>query len=230
MSEHIPARYDRPPADLFAAAINSILRPNSSILDVGSGRRPALAPADRPAGTRYVGLDLSASELALAPHGSYDVTIAADVAERRAGMTQQFDLIVSWQVLEHVQFLERAVSNLRDYLRPGGQMVALLSGRFSVNAVLNQLVPAAAATWLMQRLLRRDPETVFAAHYDRCYAKALGELMRPWSEAEVIPLFQGGAYFNFFLPLRSAYFAYENWAWRSSHDDLATHYLILSRR
>lgn len=230
MSALIPSRYDSPPARQFAAAIDSILRPDSSILDVGSGRRPALAPSDRPPRTRYVGLDLSASELALAPSGSYDETIAADIAERRPELEQQFDLIVSWQVFEHVQSLERTVSNVRGYLRPGGRMVALLSGRFSINGVLNSLIPPSAAAWLMHRLLRRDPETVFPAHYDRCYARALGEVMRPWSEAEVIPLFQGGAYFNFFLPLRSLYFTYESWAWRSNHDDLATHYLILSRR
>ena len=230
MSVQIPSRYDSPPAGQFAAAIESLLRPDSRILDVGSGRRPAIAQPDRPPGTHYVGLDLSPSELARAPKGSYDEMVVADVADRRATLEQQFDLIVSWQVLEHVPSLDAAVENLRDYLRPGGRMVALLSGRFSVNGVLNTLIPAGAAAWLMHRLLGRDPETVFAAYYDRCYASALGELMRPWSEATVTPLFQGAAYFNFFLPLRSLYFAYENWAWRSGRDDLATHYLVLSRR
>jgi SAM-dependent methyltransferase len=226
----IPARYDTPPAALFEAEIRSLLRPNLRILDVGSGRRPALAPADRPAETHYVGLDLSAAELAAAPSGSYDETIAADLAQRVAGLEGQFDLVLSWQVFEHVRPLDRALENLRAYLRPGGRMVALLSGRFSVNGMLNVLVPSGLAAWLMRRLLGRDPDTVFPAHYDSCYGSALTELLKPWSVAEVTPLFQGGAYFNFALPLRSAYFRYENWASRSGHANLATHYKVDSVR
>jgi SAM-dependent methyltransferase len=226
----IPSRYDTPPASLFDASIRSVLGPNLRILDVGSGRRPALASADRPPGTRYVGLDLSAAELAAAPIGSYDETITCDLVERREELESRFDLILSCQVLEHVRPLDRALSNLRAYLRPGGQMIALLSGRFSINGVLNVVIPAWLAAWLMQRLLRRDPETVFPAHYDSCYASALADRLQPWSAAEVVPLFQGGAYFNFALPLRAAYFVYENWAWRSGHANLATHYLVSSRR
>jgi hypothetical protein len=76
----------------------------------------------------------------------------------------------------------------------------------------------------------RDPESVFPAYYDSCYATGLAEVMKPWSEVEVTPLFQGGAYFNFALPLRSVYFKYENWACRSSHTNLATHYRIVALR
>jgi hypothetical protein len=122
------------------------------------------------------------------------------------------------------------MANLRAYLRPGGRMVALLSGRFSINAMLNVLLPRGVAMWLMRRLLGRDPESVFPAYYDSCYATGLAEVMKPWSEVEVTPLFQGGAYFNFALPLRSVYFKYENWACRSSHTNLATHYRIVALR
>jgi SAM-dependent methyltransferase len=230
VSGRIPARYDTPPAELFEAEIRSVLRPNLRILDVGSGRRPALAPADRPPATYYVGLDLSAVELAAAPSGSYDETVAADLAQRVAGLEGQFDLALSWQVLEHVRPLDRALENVRAYLRPGGRMVALSSGRFSINGILNVLVPSGLAVWLMRRLLGRDPDSVFPAHYDSCYAGALAELLTPWSEAELTPLFQGGAYFNFAPPLRSMYFRYESWAWRSGHANLATHYKIVTVR
>jgi SAM-dependent methyltransferase len=230
VKHRLPARYDRPPASLFAAEISSVLRPDLSILDVGSGRDPALAPGRRPPGTRYVGLDVSGAELARAPAGSYDEVLAADVAERVPGLAGAFDLALSSQAFEHVRHLNRAMANIREYLREGGRLVALLSGRFSVNAVLNGALPAGVAGRLMRLLLDRDPETVFAAYYDRCYASALAELMRPWSEAAVTPLFQGGAYFNFALPARSAYLAYENWAARSGRVNLATHYLIVSKR
>lgn len=230
MSGRVPARYDIPPAELFAAEIRSLLRPGLRILDVGSGRRPVLAPAERPPGARYVGLDLSAVELAAAPPGSYDEAIAADVAARETELEGQFDLAVSGQVFEHVRPLHRALVNVHDYLRPGGGMVALLSGRYSINGVLNTLLPAGVAVRLMRRLLHREPGSVFPAYYDSCYESALVKLLAPWSQARVTPLFQGGAYFNFALPLRSAYFVYENWAERSGRANLATHYVIVALR
>ena len=226
----VPARYDRHPSELFAEAVHANLRPGLDILDVGSGRRPALEPAARPAGSRYAGLDISATELELAPSGSYSDHVVADITEPVPALRGQFDLIVSWQVLEHVRHTDRALANLHDYLRPGGRLVAILSGRFSIFGMLNTVVPARTGVWLMQHLLRRDPESVFPAHYDRCSASALTRVLRGWSEAEVRPIYQGGSYFNFCLPLRSAYFGYENWAERSGRANLATHYLIVSER
>ena len=230
MSAPVPQRYDRHPAQLFDDAVQALLRPGMAILDVGSGRRPALAPATRPAGCRYAGLDVSARELALAPAGSYETHVVADVATPVPQLRGGFDLVLSWQVLEHVADTERALANMRAYLRPGGSLVALLSGRFSAFGILNAALPARLGVVLMQRLLRRDPESVFPAHYDRCHASALTRLLASWPRAEVRPIFQGGAYFNFALPLRSAYLAYENWAWRSGRANLATHYLLVCRR
>lgn len=226
----IPPRYDRHPVQLFDEAVRANLRPGLDILDVGSGRRPALDPAARPPGSRYAGLDISASELELAPQGSYSDHVVADITEPVPALRGQFDLIVSWQVLEHVRDTDRALRNLHDYLRPGGRLVAILSGRFSIFGMLNSVVPAGAGVWLMERLLRRPPDSVFPAHYDRCHASALARALRDWSSADVRPIYQGGSYFNFCLPLRAAYFGYENWAERSGRANLATHYLIVSER
>ena len=226
----IPPRYDQHPSQLFAEAVHANLRPGLAILDVGSGRRPALDPASRPPASRYAGLDISASELELAPPGSYSDHVVADITRPLPELSERFDLIVSWQVLEHVSDTGRALANLRAYLRPGGRLVAILSGRFSIFGMLNTVVPSSAGVWLMRHLLRRPPDSVFPAHYDRCHASALEDVLAGWSSAEVRPIYQGGSYFNFCLPLRSAYFGYENWAERSGRANLATHYLIVSER
>jgi hypothetical protein len=96
--------------------------------------------------------------------------------------------------------------------------------------MLNSVLPPRLGVRLMEDLLRRDPDSVFPAHYDRCHARALRALLGGWSAADVSAIFQGGAYFNFFGPLRSAYFVYENWAASTGRDQLATHYLIVSQR
>jgi 2-polyprenyl-6-hydroxyphenyl methylase/3-demethylubiquinone-9 3-methyltransferase len=226
----IPARYERHPSALFGDAVRAQLRPGMAILDVGSGRRPALDPTERPPDCEYTGLDVSRRELELAPAGSYRGHVVADVTTPVAALRDRFDLIVSWQVLEHVSDTDRALANMRDYLRPGGRLVALLSGRFSAFGVINSAIPARLGVVLMHRLLRRDPDSVFPAHYDRCHARALQRSLASWTGARVEPIFQGGAYFNFALPLRRAYFAYEDWAWRSGRADLATHYLLICER
>ena len=226
----LPARYAAGWRDFVELTIQSHLQPGASILDVGSGRSPTVPPAKRPEGCRYVGLDLSVEELAKAPAGSYCEQIAADVTERRVELLDRFDLIVSWQVLEHVKPLDLALRHLHSYLRPGGNMVALLSGGFSLFGVLNKVIPAGLGVWAMHRLLGRDPDTVFPAHYDQCHYSALVRLFQPWSRADVIPLYRGAGYFKFSRHLQSAYIAYEDWAMRADHRNLATHYMLDAQR
>jgi SAM-dependent methyltransferase len=226
----LPARYYEDWRAPFYARTAEALSDGAEILDVGSGARPALARHLRPRSCTYVGLDVSAVELERAGDGAYDETQVIDLSERRRELEGRFDLIVSWQVLEHVKPLDAALENLRAYLRPGGLMVAQLSGKFSAYAVVASLVPARLGELASQRLLSRDPETMFATHYDRCYDRALRELLRPWSEWEIVPRYRGGGYFDFSPALREAYLMYENWICRHGFSSLATHYLIRARR
>jgi SAM-dependent methyltransferase len=226
----IPERYETNLEDRFADAVRPFLKPGIQVLDVGSGRRPALPVSERPPRTRYVGLDLSSAELALAPSGAYDEAIAGDASERRETLIESFDLILSFQVFEHVRPLDRALDNLQDYLRPGGHLVASLSGSFSVHGVLNRALPGSIGPRLMARLLTRREDTVFPAYYDGCHHAALERMLRPWSWAQVAPVYVGGAYFTFSPALLAAYLRYEDWARNSARAKLAPYYLIVAQR
>lgn len=228
----VPARYGDGVAfrSAFDAAVASVLAPQQTVLDVGSGRAPTIPPEERPPGCRYVGLDLSRTELERAPAGSYDEMIVADTVEYVPSLEEQFDLVVSFQVLEHVRPLDQAFDNLRRYLRPGGQLVAQMSGTFSVFGVLNRAIPQSVAVWLLRRFLDRDPETVFPAHYHRCYFTALERILEPWDESEVIPRFIGEPYFHFSPPLRAGFIAYEEWAVQRDRKNLASYYVVRATR
>jgi SAM-dependent methyltransferase len=226
----LPQRYGRDWLEPFNERIGAALVPGVRILDVGGGQSPSVAPAARPPGCRYVGLDTSGYELALAPTGSYDEVIVADVCQRVPALEGSFDLAVSWQVLEHVKPLRAALDNIHAYLRPGGQLVAMLSSSTAAFAVFNRLLPQRVGMPLVARVMERPPETVHPAHYDHCYHAALTRLLGKWSRVEIVPEFRGASYFGFSRFAQAAYVAYEEFAQLGDHPNLATHYRINATR
>lgn len=226
----LPQRYVRQSwREPFRERVQAELWVGQAILDIGSGRAPTLAPADRLDGVHYVGLDISADELAAAPRGSYDETVTGDVTRFIPELEDRFDIVLSFQVFEHVKPLSAALAHIRRYLKPGGVMVAQLSGTFSVFGVLNRVVPHRLATKAMERFLNRDPESVFPAYYDRCWHSALERMLRPWESAEIVPLYLGADYLSFARPLQALYLGIEEFAWRGDRRNLAGYYVIVAR-
>ena len=226
----LPQRYSDPWYDKFYGIVQGYLFPGARVLDVGCGGTPMIPKKDRPSEITYVGLDLSIEELNKAPSGSYDEVVQADVVTQLQSMEDQFDLILSWMVLEHVKPLRNALENIRSYLRPGGVLVTQLSGSFSGFGLINKLVPQKFGIWAMRVLLARAPETVFPAYYDHCYYSALIRIMSPWSECTVTPLYRGAGYFDFSPRLQRLYLTYEDWVIRAKYLNLATHYLVVARK
>ncbi|HEY5475970.1 MAG TPA: methyltransferase domain-containing protein [Tepidiformaceae bacterium] len=214
----------------FLAAIQPDLRPGSVVIDIGGGRHPVIGRPDLPPGATYIGIDLSERELAAAPPEAYDRVIVADVSEHQPDLEGCADLVVSWQVLEHVARLDDAVSNIHSYLRTGGLLVAQLSGGRSVFALINRVIPHRVAKLVMKRLLRRDPASVFPAPYDRCTYSALSRTLESWSDVLIVPRYRGAQYFGFLPPLQTLYVRIEDLIARGNHRDLATHYLVVARR
>ncbi|MDO8432772.1 MAG: class I SAM-dependent methyltransferase [Candidatus Binatus sp.] len=210
----------------FDELVQRSLKGECAVLDVGAGRKPTFPRDRRSPNCYYAGLDLSAAELAKAPPGSYDGSWASDITRKVPELEGRFDLVLSWQVLEHVKPLDASIENIRSYLRPGGRLIATLSGAFSTYGLINQVVPARVGVWAMSKLLGRDPETVFPAYYDHCWQTALERMLSHWTRFEVVPFYIGASYFRFSRTLQRIYLGYEDWALRGKHFNLATHYLI----
>lgn len=225
----LPERYGQAMQTTFLERVRPLLKPGSRILDVGSGRSPTIAPEDRPTGCRYVGLDISEDELQAAAPGAYDDVIEHDITQPLP-TDETFDLVLSWQVLEHVRPLDEALHNLRAVLRPGGTMLAQLSASFSAFALLARMVPHGWRVKAMARYLGSAEEEKFPTHYDRCYARALERMLASWSSVTLHPFYRGAVYFGMWRPLQRAYLAYESLiAWRDVRN-LATHYLLIGQR
>jgi SAM-dependent methyltransferase len=225
----LPERYGEPMQEELLRRIQPLLVPDVTVLDVGAGRYPTIAPADRPPGSRYVGLDIERTELDAADPGAYDEDVVADITEP-LGRDEEFDLIVSWQVLEHVSPLATAIENLRLALRPGGTLLAQLTGSNAGFALLGRLMPHALRVRIATRLLGHQKEEKFPTRYDRSSYKALERLLGQWSEVEIVPFYRGAPYFGFSRPVQRAYLAYESAIERRRLRNLATHYLVVAKR
>jgi SAM-dependent methyltransferase len=91
-------------------------KPGAVVIDYGCGNMP-YRPLFEAAGCRYLGADFEgAPDIAIAPDGRID---AADASA---------DLVVSFQVLEHVRDLGRYFAEARRVLKPGGQLVLSTHG------------------------------------------------------------------------------------------------------
>jgi len=238
LAGRLPERYVAPPTELwrywFDRRVSELVRPGMQVLDVGSGRHPAIPLDRRPEGVRYVGLDIDPAELARAPVGSYDEQVVVDAVEFRPELEGRFDLVVSLFVFEHIRPLDAALESVRRYLRADGTLVAQLAGGRSVHGIVNRAMPHALARTVAYRATRRHGHrvkgNVFPAHYHLCHPSALRRALRDWSEVEIVPQFTGAQYFLWSRPATAAYLAYEEVTYRRGMSSLATWYLVVARR
>jgi SAM-dependent methyltransferase len=226
----MPTRYDREWGAEFWSFVDRGLVPAATVLDVGSGRTPTIPVSERPPATRYVGLDVSPRELKAAPAGSYDEVVIGDAEIAVPDLRNRFDLIVSWNVLEHIRHLDRAASVLHQYAKPGGWLVASLSGRNAVFAIANRVLPPAVAARAVARLRQRPLESVFGAHYDHCTDRGLRGAFARWEALDIVPLWHAADYFDRAPRAQRLYLRYENWIARRGIASLATHYVVAARK
>jgi SAM-dependent methyltransferase len=223
----LPARYGYRMQDVFLERLRPLLTPGVTILDVGAGRSPTLAPADRPAGCRYLGLDISAEELEAAGADAYDATYVHDIVEPLAEL-RDVDVIISWQVLEHVSSLPSALSNLHALLRPGGTLLAQTSGSFAAFAIAARVMPHRLRVKVMARYLGHHEDEKFPTSFDHCTARSIRKLLREWGPSEIVPFYRGAPYFGMSRPLQRLYLGYEGFIAAQEWDNLATHYLLIA--
>jgi hypothetical protein len=106
----------------------------------------------------------------------------------------------------------------------------MLSGRNSVYAVANRILPPRVGAQIVARLKQRPVETVFETHYDSCTDTGLRQVFRAFEDLEVLPYWRAANYFDRLRALEPVYLMYENWAADGNRRDLATHYVVTGRR
>jgi SAM-dependent methyltransferase len=229
-ANQLPARYEPPWGKEFQALVQEALFAGMAILDIGAGVRPAIPPPDRPDGTHYTGLDISAEDLRLAPPDAYDETVVSDAGILVPSLVDRFDLIVSRWVLEHVRHVDQAAAVFHQYARPGGRLVARLAGRNALFAIANRVLPHVAAARIAAQLSQRRVERVRPAYYDHCTERGLREAFSDWEEVQIVPHWRAAYYLDRLPLLQRFYLSYENWTANRGMTGLATHYTISARK
>lgn len=110
-------------------------RDRLDLLEAGCGSATHLS---LPAGVRTFGIDISQRQLMRHPglHGR----LRADL-ETVALRPESFDLVICWNVLEHLPHPEKALARLAGVLRPGGLLVLGLPNPASVKGIVTRLLP-----------------------------------------------------------------------------------------
>lgn len=230
LPERYAANSRKPYAEPFQRAIQPHLSDDMTVLDVGSAWYPVLAKDARPPGCTYVGLDIDIAELQRAGAEVYDEHVVGDITTADRSREERFDLVVSRFLLEHVKPIAAALENMRRALKPGGQLVSLVPGRFAPFAMANQVLPEVATQKLLQRTMDRDPRSVFPAYYDRCWHSALEGLLAGWSSAEVTPVYASAQYLEFSKVLQAGYLGLEELTLRAGRANLAPYYVVRAKR
>jgi SAM-dependent methyltransferase len=106
-----------------------------TVLDAGCGRRSQVIP---PVPAHVVGIDVSPEELA--KNTDADETILGDL-QTYPLPANAYDLIVCWDVLEHLRDPEPAIRNLMRALKPSGAIVVKVPNVASVKGLMTRWTP-----------------------------------------------------------------------------------------
>lgn len=177
------------------------------VYDLGGGSRPFVSATEkRRLDLTVVGLDIDAAELAAAPAGVYDRTIAADLCAFEG--YGDADVVICQAVLEHVPDTAAAMRALASTIKLGGRIYIFAPSRNALFARLNMVLPESIKLRLLFSLFPHKAEghDGFKAYYDRCTPKEIEALAA--SNGLVVEerhLFWTSSYFSVFTPVYVAW-------------------------
>jgi SAM-dependent methyltransferase len=117
------------------------------VIEAGCGARSHLA---YPPGTQVVGIDLLRSQLRR--NVETRLLVQGDVT-RLPVASASADLVVCWDVLEHLPAPQLAIREVARLLRPGGLLVLALPNILSLKGLVTRLTPWWFHVWVYRRVL-----------------------------------------------------------------------------
>ncbi|MEW6255295.1 MAG: methyltransferase domain-containing protein [Pseudomonadota bacterium] len=208
------------------------VRPNDRVYDLGGGSRPFLSVERKSElGVQVVGLDIDAAELAAAPAGAYDQTIAHDLCTYEGA--GDADVIICQATLEHVSDTAGAMRAMASTVRPGGRIFIFAPCRNAMFARLNRLLPEGVKRRILFLLFPQKGEghDGFKAYYDRCTPSQIEALAHANGLlVEERRLFWTSSYFSVLVPAFVAWRLMQLLAYFVVKDDAAETFIYVLRK
>lgn len=118
------------------------------VLEAGCGEYPSPIGLEE-AESFIVGIDVSQRQLDR--NGWADQKIHADL-ETYDLPAAQFDVVVTWDVLEHLATPERVLTKLSEAVRPGGLLVVKVPNVLSAKGLITKLTPYRFHVWVYKQV------------------------------------------------------------------------------
>jgi len=188
--------------DFIKSFVPMYLEKDLMIYDIGGGKNPHIKPDKKIlVNATVVGLDINNEELNLAPEGSYDEIICADITSYLGNCDA--DIVICQAVLEHVYDTGKAISAIFSILKPGGLALVFVPSKNSIFARLNIIIPQSFKKKLLYKIYPKSKSTKgFPAYYDKCTPLKFRELAYN-NNFSIIDerYYYIGSYFSFFFPV-----------------------------
>lgn len=213
--------------DLVEACANN-LPDKAAVVDLGGGRSCAYVdriPRDR--GIRIIAVDISAEELAA--NKDVDECRVADVSKLLPFDDGKVDLLVSNTLLEHVDGVPQAVSEMGRILRPGGTALHYVPCRNSLFGLAARTLPFEPLKRLLHFVQPKTRGVVeFDIHYDSCVPGTMRRLFLAagFADVEISVCWSQSGYFLPVLPLYLPVAAYQ-WLVRALRLESLAAYMIV---
>lgn len=158
----------------YAYLINLILQKKlKKICEIGGGANPLLPlPFIKQYRLEYTVLDISPEELSKAPDG-YHKVLADITSDNINHLENDYDLVFSKMLAEHVQFGKKFHQNINRLLKSGGIAFHFFPTLYAIPFMLNKIIPESLSLKLL-RFVSKERNNIgnhgkFPGYYNMCY-------------------------------------------------------------
>lgn len=152
---------------LFARFLGTHCAPGARLIEIGCGGSRWLPYFHRAFGYDVSGIDYTVAGIRLSQSildkaGVNARIVQGDLFEPPSGWIEQFDVVVSFGLVEHFENTSQVVSACARYLRPGGQMITLVPTMRGLYGLAYRLLRPA----VYRKHIPHSRETLAQAHTD----------------------------------------------------------------
>jgi SAM-dependent methyltransferase len=148
--------------DAYFSSIKNCVLLKHSILEIGGGAHPSF---ENRSNISYTIVDPDSKELNKSPKDVHKLNLTIEQMDSQ----QQYDLIISKMVLEHIPSPDEFHEKVFQLLKPNGKAIHFFACRHSIPSFVNRVLPEFMSDALLRLLQNRNTEDYpkYPAYYKR---------------------------------------------------------------